>query len=42
MLGKNDGAGVAATFDHAAEECGNDTRPFASTAFNALPWKQML
>ena len=37
VLGKDDGSGVAAALDDAAQECGIDTRPLASTAFKALP-----
>ena len=37
VLGEDDGAGIAAALDDAAQECGIDTRPLASTAFKALP-----
>jgi len=37
VLGEDDRSGIAPAFDHAAQECGNGTRPFPSTAFSALP-----
>ena len=40
MLGKDDGAGIAAALDHRRRKAGTETRPFASTAFKALPWNR--
>ncbi len=37
MLGEDDGAGIAAALDHRRRKAGTETRPFASTAFKALP-----
>ena len=42
MLGENDGAGVAAAFDHAAQECGNGDAALRIDRVQRTALKQML
>jgi hypothetical protein len=42
MLGKDDGAGIAAALDHAAQECGNGYAALCIDRVQRAALKQML